>query len=148
MAELGNVQEGSEHGALLTQGVPQHRRVIECGPTGFAQDVALDAGVGNPAPSLRVTRNAYALRLAVAEGERTVSVDVLQPDAAATRPKLRVRANAEIGLAMDLEAEAGAGTGWQTVSVSFTATANGGVRLELWNTDPAVPCWFDNVKVS
>lgn len=109
----------------------------------------LDGSVGNPAPSLLcLAVRGFPFRLAVKAGARTVSVDVLQPQASAIRPRLRVRANPAIGLTSDLEAVAGPATGWQTVSASFTATANGGVRVELVNTDAAWPCWFDNVRVT
>lgn len=110
-----------------------------------------DDAVGNPLPSYLVPRHGMAchpgFRLTVNEGEREISVDVLQPEASAERPFLRVKANPDIGLTADITTTALAGTGWQTLIAPLTATADGAVRVELWNADPGFPCWFDNLGV-
>jgi hypothetical protein len=108
-----------------------------------------DDSEGNDAPSLKAARyGRFRVRLAVRAGDRELNVQVKQPQAGAVRPYVKVLANAAIGLASAQTATADATTGWQALTIPFTATANGGVVVELWNADPGLPCWWDNLNLS
>jgi hypothetical protein len=108
----------------------------------------IDPEVGNPAPSLKVVGyGSVPFRLAVAAGARTLTVDVLQPEAAAVRAWVKVRRNDAVGVTTDLTQTTAAGTGWQQVQLAFTATANGAVVIELGHSDPGYRCWFDNLQL-
>lgn len=114
----------------------------------YFRDSGKDDSTGNPAPSYKLARyGKLTLRIAVSSGNRVVYVQVRQPDASASRPYMRVKANADIGLNTPLTSTAGSSTGWQTLAVSVPASQDGGVEVELVNTDLSKPCWFDNLAV-
>lgn len=125
-----------------------HRSVRMSDGTQFWLDSGKDDSTGNPAPSYKLARyGKLTLRIAVSSGTRVVYVQVRQPDASASRPYMRVKANADIGLNTPLTSTAGSSTGWQTLAVSVPASQDGGVEVELVNTDLSKPCWFDNLAV-
>jgi hypothetical protein len=110
----------------------------------------IDTAVGDEAPSLKLRgyhKFSFPALLPVEAGARSITVDVLQPVAAAARCQLIVKASRKIGLLEDMVVTAGAGTGWQTLTASFTATANGAVRIVLLNPGSGRDAWFDNVAI-
>jgi hypothetical protein len=148
MANLGTIATARLTRANLVSPGATSSRIFLRGQTYMVAPTGRDNTFGNPTPALQVARfGFYPVRIAVSAGARTLSVDVLQPEAAAERPFVRIRRNADIGLLADVEAVAGYSETWQTLTANFDASENGGVLVELWNGSPADACWWDNLLV-
>jgi hypothetical protein len=106
---------------------------------------------GNPAqPSLRMdAKGDWRFRWALAVGQHTISVNVMQAVNLNPRPSLEIKANPAIGIASDIEVFAGPSTTWTSILANVTTTAIGATWVELrCNLDTNVgfsPAYFDHV---